>query len=162
MWGGPIGGSSEERESRMILPPRISPGPRNQDEYDMCCGKGETHQDAPGASSTCGTWGTARQKGRMRMKVASGGGSSGRLERKEEGQGASDGRRDVLIPRESGGGPVHVPCPMRGSQFPDAGLPSGRLLCIFCIRMASKLILKHNNGRAVEACKIMFQISEAS
>jgi hypothetical protein len=30
-------------ESRMILPPRISPGPRNQDEYDMCYGNGETH-----------------------------------------------------------------------------------------------------------------------
>jgi hypothetical protein len=49
-------------ESRMILPPRISPGLRNQDEYDMCCGKGETHQDAPNASFTCSTWGTARQK----------------------------------------------------------------------------------------------------
>ena len=49
-------------ESRMILPPRISPGPRKQDEYDMCCGHGETHQEAPDASSTCGTWGSARQK----------------------------------------------------------------------------------------------------
>jgi hypothetical protein len=46
----------------MILPPRISPGPRNQDEYDMCCGNGESRQEAPNASSTCGTWGTARQK----------------------------------------------------------------------------------------------------
>jgi hypothetical protein len=46
----------------MILPRRISLGPRNQDEHDMFCGKGKTHQDAPHASSTCGTWGTARQK----------------------------------------------------------------------------------------------------
>jgi hypothetical protein len=30
-------------ESRMILPSRISLGPRNQDEYDMCCGKGEIY-----------------------------------------------------------------------------------------------------------------------
>jgi hypothetical protein len=44
----------------MILPPRVSLGPRNQDEYDMCCGKGETHQEAPDVSSTCGTWSTAR------------------------------------------------------------------------------------------------------
>jgi len=43
-------------KSRMILPPRISPGPRKQDEYDMCCGHGETHQEAPDASSTCSTW----------------------------------------------------------------------------------------------------------
>jgi hypothetical protein len=49
-------------EPRMILPHRISPGPRNQDECDMCCGSGETHQEAPDASSTCGTWGSARQK----------------------------------------------------------------------------------------------------
>lgn len=28
----------------------------------MCCGNGETHQEAPNASSTCGTQGTARQK----------------------------------------------------------------------------------------------------
>jgi hypothetical protein len=46
----------------MILPPRISPGPRNQDEHDMCCGKGETHEDAPNTSFTYSTWGTARQK----------------------------------------------------------------------------------------------------
>ncbi len=49
------------------------------------------------------------------------------LERKGGGKGASDGGRDVLIPRESGGGPVRAPCLKRGSQFPDAGLPSGRL-----------------------------------
>ena len=42
-------------EPRMIMLPRISPGPRNQDEYGLCCGKGETHQEAPNASSTCGT-----------------------------------------------------------------------------------------------------------
>jgi hypothetical protein len=48
----------------MILPPRISPGPRNQDGYDMCCGNGETHQGAHDASSTCGTWGTARPRRR--------------------------------------------------------------------------------------------------
>jgi hypothetical protein len=55
-------GNAPGRALVMILPPRISPGPRNQDEYDMCCGKGETHQDAPNASFTCSTWGTARQK----------------------------------------------------------------------------------------------------
>ena len=33
-----------------------------------------------------------------------------------------------FLPHESGGGPVHAPCLMRGSRFPDAGLPSGRLL----------------------------------
>ena len=64
----------------------------------------------------------------MRMKVAQVEGPSGRLEREEGGKGASDGRRDVLIPRESGGGPVRAPCPMRGLRFPEAGLPSGRLL----------------------------------
>jgi hypothetical protein len=46
---------------RMILLPRISPGPRNQEGYDMCCGKGGTHQEAPNESFTC-TWGTPRQK----------------------------------------------------------------------------------------------------
>jgi hypothetical protein len=55
-------GNAPGRGLVMILPPQISPGPRNQDGYDMCCGKGETHQDAPKASFTCGTWGTARQK----------------------------------------------------------------------------------------------------
>ena len=47
---------------RRIILSRISPGPRNQDEYDMYCGKGETHQEAPNASSACGTWGIARQR----------------------------------------------------------------------------------------------------
>jgi hypothetical protein len=36
----------------MVMLLRISPGPRNQDEYDWCCGKGETHQETPNASST--------------------------------------------------------------------------------------------------------------
>jgi hypothetical protein len=53
-------GNAPGRALVMILPPRLSLGPRNQDEYDMCCGKGETRQEAPDASSTCGTWGTAR------------------------------------------------------------------------------------------------------
>ena len=57
----------------------------------------------------------------------------GLLGREEGGKGASDGRRDVLIPRESGGRPVRAPCPMRGSRFPDAGSPSGRLLILYII-----------------------------
>jgi hypothetical protein len=69
-WRGPISRSSADppstamllAEPRTIMLPRISPGPRNQDEYDMGCGKGETHQEAPNASPTCGTRGTARQK----------------------------------------------------------------------------------------------------
>jgi hypothetical protein len=69
-----------------------------------------------------------RQKGRMRMKVAKVGGLLGLLEKEEEEKRASDGRRDVLIPRESGGGAVRALSPMRGPQFPDAGLPSYRLL----------------------------------
>jgi hypothetical protein len=35
---------------------------------------------------------------------------------------------EILITRESGAGPVRVRCLMRRSRFPDAGLPSGRLL----------------------------------
>ena len=42
------------------------------------------------------------------------------LKREEGGKGASDRRRDVLIPRESGGRPVRAPCLMRGSRFPYA------------------------------------------
>jgi hypothetical protein len=62
-------GNAPGRALVMILPLRISPGPRNQDEYDMCCGNGETHQEAPNASSTCSTWGTARQKtGRVAVR----------------------------------------------------------------------------------------------
>ena len=70
----------------------------------------------------------SRQKGRMRTKVAEVEGPLGLLGREEGGKGASDGRRDVLIPRESGGRPVRAPCPMRRSRFPHAGLPSGPLL----------------------------------
>ena len=55
-------GNAPGRALVMILPLRISSGPRNQDEYDMCCGNGETHQEAPNASFTCSNWGTARQK----------------------------------------------------------------------------------------------------
>ena len=46
----------------------------------------------------------------------------GRRERSERWRDAT------FIPRESGARPVHAPCPMRRSRFPDAGLPSGRLL----------------------------------
>jgi hypothetical protein len=46
----------------MILPLRFSAGPCNQDGYDMCCGNGKTHQEAPNASSTCGTQGAVRKK----------------------------------------------------------------------------------------------------
>ena len=45
----------------------------------------------------------------------------GRRERSERSS------REIFIPRESGGGPVRAPCLMRGSRFPHAGLPSGRL-----------------------------------
>jgi hypothetical protein len=48
---------------------------------------------------------------------------------KERRRERSERWRDAtFIPRESGGGAVHAPCPMRWSQFPDADLPSGRLL----------------------------------
>ena len=53
----------------------------------------------------------------------------GLLKRKEEVKERAMGDA-TLIPRESGGGAVRAPCPMRGSQFPDAGLPSGLLLYI--------------------------------
>jgi hypothetical protein len=33
-------------------------------------------------------------------------------------------------PTESGAWPVRAPCPIRGSRFPEAGLPSSRLLLI--------------------------------
>ncbi len=49
-------------EPCMIMLPQISSELRNQDKYNMCCDKGETHQKAPNVSFTCGTWGTARQK----------------------------------------------------------------------------------------------------
>lgn len=56
-WCGPIGRFSGDtsnalRGSCIILPPRISSGPRNQNGCEMCCGKRETHQEAPDASST--------------------------------------------------------------------------------------------------------------
>ena len=41
--------------------------------------------------------------------------------------------REIFIPRESGGRPVHAPYLMRESQFPDAGLPSGHLLIIYLL-----------------------------
>ena len=56
------GPSNALRGSRIILPPRVSPGPRNQNEYEICCGRRETHQEAPDASSTSGTSCAARQK----------------------------------------------------------------------------------------------------
>jgi hypothetical protein len=40
------------------------------------------------------------------------------------------GSRASFIPRESGGGPVHAPCPMQRSRIPDAGLPSVHLLLL--------------------------------
>ena len=62
-------GNVPGRALMMILPLQISPGPRNQDEYNMCCSNRETHQEAPNASFTCSTWGTARQKpGRVIMR----------------------------------------------------------------------------------------------
>ena len=70
----------------------------------------------------------------MYIKVAKVEGLLGLLGREEGGKGASDGGRDVLIPRESGGRPVRAPCPMRGSRFPDAGLPSGRLLLFIIVK----------------------------
>jgi hypothetical protein len=57
-------------ELRITLPPRISPGPRNQDEDEMCRGKGETHQEAADASSTCGTWGRSEAEARLRRREA--------------------------------------------------------------------------------------------
>jgi hypothetical protein len=50
------------------------------------------------------------------------------------------GRGAVLIPRESGGGPLHTPCLMRGSRFLIVGLPSGRLL--FFISKSYYLLIK--------------------
>jgi hypothetical protein len=73
----------------------------------------------------------SRQKGRMRMKsehrALQGGGcwAVGKEGRRKRSEGWS---REIFIPRESGGWPVHAPYPMRESRFPDAGLPSGPLL----------------------------------
>jgi hypothetical protein len=47
------------------------------------------------------------------MKVAEVKGGRGLLEREEGGKGVSNRRRDVLIPRESGGRPMHAPCLMQ-------------------------------------------------
>ncbi len=80
----------------------------------------------------------SRQKGRLRMKVVKVE-TLGLLEKEEGGKGASNGQHDVLIPRQSGGRPVCVPCLMRRSQFPDAGLLSGRLLNIFNKPLGSNL-----------------------
>jgi hypothetical protein len=72
----------------------------------------------------------SRQKGQMRMKsehrALQGGGcwAVGKEGRRERSEG------EIFIPRESGGWPVRAPYPMRESRFPDAGLPSGRLLNI--------------------------------
>jgi hypothetical protein len=50
-------------------------------------------------------------------------------ERRREGEKQREvGGDAVFIFRESGGGPVHAPCPMRGPRFPDADLPSHLLL----------------------------------
>lgn len=63
IWRG-IGGSSAVllAEPRTNLPPRISPGPGNQDQDKTCRGQGETHQEAADASFTCKTYGAARQE----------------------------------------------------------------------------------------------------
>jgi hypothetical protein len=45
-----------------------------------------------------------------------------RLERKEGGRAASDGQRDVLILRQSGGGPVRAPYPMWAVAASACGL----------------------------------------
>jgi len=73
------------------------------------------------------------------MKVAEVEGRWGYWKGKEGEKGASDGRRAVLIPRESGGRPVRAPCPMRRSRFLDAGLPSSRLLDYIYIILSSYL-----------------------
>jgi hypothetical protein len=56
--------------------------------------------------------------------------SLGFVKRKEGEKNRSErGSSVILIPRESGGGggPVHAPCLMRWSRFPDASLLSGLL-----------------------------------
>jgi hypothetical protein len=46
------------------------------------------------------------------------------VKKKEGGKKEQEvGSSAVLIPRESGGRPVHAPCPMRQPRFPDAHLP---------------------------------------
>ena len=57
-------------ELRLILPSRISPGPRNQEEYEMCCGKGKSHQEAIDASSTRGTYAHNKKEAQLRSREA--------------------------------------------------------------------------------------------
>ena len=89
---------------------------------------------------SCGERGRAcesagRRKGRIRGSKGQEEGARSRelggvgLGGKEGGRKAARvGRDAVLILRQSGGGPVHAPCPMRGSRFPDADLPPHFLL----------------------------------
>jgi hypothetical protein len=51
----------------------------------------------------------------------------GLLEKEGRRRMVERGRREIFIPRESGGRAVHAPCLMRRSRFPDTDLPSGRL-----------------------------------
>jgi hypothetical protein len=53
-----------------------------------------------------------------------------RMMEEKEGGGAA---REVFVDVSSGGRPVRAPCPMRGSRFQHAGLPSGRLLNLIII-----------------------------
>lgn len=45
----------------------------------------------------------------------------------------------VLILRQSGGGPVHAPCPMRGSRFPEAHLPPAFLPGKYNVRFCNSV-----------------------
>jgi hypothetical protein len=74
-----------------------------------------------------GTWWDKEDLGRragLRIKgehrASQGGGLSGCLKRKKE---KGERWRDaIFIPHESGARPVHAPCLMRRSRFPDTGL----------------------------------------
>ena len=57
---------------------------------------------------------------------ASRGGGCWAVEKEGRRERSERWSREIFIPRESGGGPVRVPCLIRGSQFPDAGLPPSR------------------------------------
>jgi hypothetical protein len=61
-----------------------------------------------------------------RLSVASEG--LGLLESNKEGKEQEVGSSVVLIPRESGGRPVHVPCLIQALQFPNTDLPFDYLL----------------------------------